>query len=656
MSTSVADPLIGQVVDGRYRVEARLAAGGMATVYRATDLRLDRAVALKVMHSHLADDARFVSRFAQEARAAARISHPHVVAVYDQGRDDRVIYLAMEYVGGRTLRDVVYHEAPLTPRHALGIMAEILDGLTAAHRVGLVHRDLKPENVLLGLDGAVRIADFGLARAATTATSSSTVIGTVAYLSPELVAGGDADERSDVYAAGIMLFELLTGRQPFTGDTPIQVAYQHVNGTVPAPSSLEPGLAGDLDELVQWACGHEPSTRPDNAAQLLEQVTQVAATLDAAALDRPPTGLPLAGNAMTGRPDAGPDAVATAPVAPRQHTESLVGGALLPAGLPTEPLAGGAAPTAPDRLPETARPARRAARRRRRTRALAAGALVLVLAATAVWFFSVGPGGHTATPGVVGRTERAATAVLREQGLRTRTTQVFDDRVPSGSVVATDPRPGRRIRNGGTVLLSVSQGPQMVSVPTVTGESLDQARSRLAAATLAAGDVTEQWSETVAEGRVIAQDPRPGTTVRHDTGVGLVVSRGREPIPVPDLTGRPVADARADLDRSGLVLATAAPVFSDTVPEGRIVSQRPGDGTLHRGDRVTVVVSRGPDLVAVPDVTGRSSAEAEQALRAAGFQVQEQRILGGFFDRVRSTDPAAGTQAKRGSTVTVTIV
>jgi len=285
MSTAVSDPLVGQLLDGRYRVTRRLARGGMATVYTALDTRLNREVALKVMHPGLAEDREFVNRFIREAHAAARLSHPAAVAVYDQSADSGHVFIAMEYVAGRNLRDWLRDRGRLTPRETFAVMEPVLAALAAAHQAGLVHRDIKPENVLIADDGRVKVADFGLARAVSAATSTGTLIGTVAYLAPEQVERGVADQRTDVYSAGILLYECLTGFQPHGGETPIQIAYQHVNADVPAPSAIRPSLAPALDELVARATCRNPAGRPDDAGAFLAELLTVRRSLSPAELD-----------------------------------------------------------------------------------------------------------------------------------------------------------------------------------------------------------------------------------------------------------------------------------------------------------------------------------------------------------------------------------
>ncbi|MGW7367665.1 protein kinase domain-containing protein, partial [Streptomyces sp. NPDC054841] len=289
MDTTLQDPLVGQLLDGRYRVDARIAVGGMATVYRAVDTRLDRVLALKVMHPALATDASFVERFIREAKSVARLSHPNVVGVFDQGAQGAYVYLAMEYVAGCTLRDVLRERGALQPRAALDIMEPVLAALGAAHRGGFVHRDVKPENVLIGDDGRVKVADFGLVRAVGSETNTSgSVLGTVSYLAPEQIESGTADTRADVYACGVVLYEMLTGGKPHSGDTPAQVLFQHLNEDVPAPSAVVPGLAPELDELVASATARNPEARPYDAVALLAQTRAARAALGDDQLDAVP--------------------------------------------------------------------------------------------------------------------------------------------------------------------------------------------------------------------------------------------------------------------------------------------------------------------------------------------------------------------------------
>jgi beta-lactam-binding protein with PASTA domain/tRNA A-37 threonylcarbamoyl transferase component Bud32 len=642
---TVADHVVGRALDGRYEVVSRIARGGMATVYLATDTRLDRDVAVKVMHPHLADDEQFVARFHREARSAARLSHQGVVAVYDQGRDDDLVYLVMEHVPGTTLRDLLNDAGALTAGQALTVLEPLLEALAAAHRAGIVHRDVKPENVLLTDDGRVKVADFGLARAASSTQTSATtglLMGTAAYLSPELVLRGIADARSDVYAVGIMAFEMLTGRQPFTGEVPVQVAYQHVHERVPPPSSLDPGVPAALDELVTRAAAQDPDERPVDARELLQDVREVLAGLTDDELDREPVLAPHVDGAL---PQDDPD-VPT----PDQHATRIVGTRL---GLD-------AARNAPATTGELDRSSEwgygpQGGRRRRGLWALVV-LLVLAVAGGGVgWYFVTGPGSFTVVPTVAGTAEEAG-RTLDSAGLAMKVVEQYDEQVPAGTVVGTQPGAGDQVRKGGTVTVLVSRGSEFTLAPDLAGVGLEEAATRLAAEDLTvAPDPAQEFSETVPEGGVVSQVPAAGEQVKRGTEVVVVLSRGREPIPVPAVTGQERAAAEQALTDVGLAPAVTEE-FSDDVEAGLVVSQAPADGTLFRGDEVALVVSKGPPLVEVPQVRGRQLDEARATLEEAGFRVEVRRLVENGFGTVLGTNPGAGQQVPRGSTVTVNVV
>jgi serine/threonine-protein kinase len=666
VGATVTDPLVGRLVDGRYEVLSRIARGGMATVYLAVDRRLDREVALKVMHPHLAEGASgddFVARFRREARAAARLTHPGLVGVYDQGVDGETSYLTMEYVDGVTLRRRLGERGALTVREALGIADAVLDALAAAHRNGLVHRDIKPENVLLASDGRVKLADFGLARAVTevTATTTGTVLGTVAYLAPELVVRGESDVRTDVYACGVLLFEMLTGRQPFTGDTPIQVAFQHVNNDVPAPSDLVDWLPVEIDDLVRALAARDPADRPVDAAAAAALLRRTRAELDEETLARvadvaPTIVLPAATDpdetALDDRVDADSvDGAETTRLEPGDESHGTT--VALPIGLagPGTPRAAAAAP----------RPGRR---RHRRRRLLAALLVLLLVLGGGLWWFLAGPGARTTVPRLTGLDEAAATQALESRGLHARATTAFDA-APSGSVFASDPTSGSSVHKGSTVTISVSKGPQMTTVPA---DLVGAMQSKAAAALKAAGLVdtygTPQYAAaprgavlqaTLPDGSsAIAGDPIPvGTKVE------LVVSNGPEPVTIPSVVGSTIDQAKATLKESGLELATKQ-AFSDTVPAGQIVSQSPkARAQGHRADTVTVTVSKGPELVDLPSVYGKNVDSATQLLESKGFEVEITHPLGAHpWNLVTSQSPRGGDgkTAPKGSVVTLAVV
>jgi beta-lactam-binding protein with PASTA domain len=615
--------LIGRVLDGRYRVLSHLADGGMATVYVALDQRLDREIALKVMRPDLAKDESFVSRFRREARSAAKLSHPNVVAVYDQGEDGGQVFLAMELVNGLTLRQVMQAEGPLTPRAALDILDPVLQALGAAHSAGLIHRDVKPENVILREDGIVKVADFGLARAIATGTSSTqtgTLLGTVAYLSPEQVERGIADARSDVYAAGLLLFEMLAGSKAFIGDSAIHVAYQHVHSDVPVPSSRVNTVPAGLDRLVERASARDPDNRPVDANELLAEVRRSRQALSPTELDLRPSGA------------LGATANPTIALPRTELVPAVVGPTAARSGTPLR------------------------AAGRRRSWAIALLALILVASASAMWFFAAGPGATTAVPEVAGSTALVAQQALTQAHLEAKVVTSFDEVVKAGVVLVTDPPAGRDVRRGSTVTLTVSQGPERHRVPKLVGRTQAEAEQRLTDARLTVGKVGQAFSETVPQGQVISTSPAAGTSLKRAAPVALVTSKGRQPIQVQDWTGQPANQATNALTGANLKVDATKQDWSDTVPKGSVISQSPATGTLFRGDRVALVVSRGPQLVAVPDVFGKQEREATSILEGLGFKVKVERVFGGPFGTVtrQSVDP--GTKAPRGATITLTVV
>jgi serine/threonine-protein kinase len=648
VDVTVSDPLVGRVLDGRYAIRSRIARGGMASVYLAVDERLDREVAVKVMHENLVSDDEFVRRFIREARSAARLTHPGVVQVFDQGEDHGVVFLAMEHVPGRTLRDLMRERGPLTPREALDLMEPVLDALGAAHRAGIVHRDVKPENVLLADDGRVKVADFGLARAVSTATASSStgvLLGTVAYLAPEQVERGAANARTDVYASGILLFEMLTGSKPFEGETALQVAYQHVHDDVPPPSSRASGIAPSIDDLVLSATARVPDERPSDARELLMELRETRRRTPDVDLDRRP---------ISRRPDVRPAAdVDAARDAHAQRDDATVS---LPAFAGTahdDRAATSRIDLPPDAAPDDAgRPYR--PRRRGRLVALAVLLVAAVLGA-AGWYVGAGPGASVAVPALVGQPQQAAITVLDARGLGHTVREVYSEVAPVGQVTATDPEAGQRVRKTGTVVLVVSRGPERFPVPPVVGMSEADARAAILAAHLTVGEIGREYDDRVPAGAVVSAEPEPGKGLKRDTPVDLVVSRGRQPVEVTSWVGKPADEATAALKKDGFKVA-ASEAYDDKVDKGDVVSQSPDSGTSYKGDTVTLVVSKGPPLVEVPKVIGMQRNKATQLLKRAGFEVQVTKVLGGYFGTVRFQDPDAGSKAPRGSTVTITII
>ncbi|MDQ0786466.1 Stk1 family PASTA domain-containing Ser/Thr kinase [Streptomyces sp. B3I8] len=655
MDTTLQDPLVGQVLDGRYRVDARIAAGGMATVYRALDTRLDRVLALKVMHPTLAADGSFVERFIREAKSVARLAHPNVVQVFDQGTDGSYVYLAMEYVAGCTLRDVLRERGALHPRAALDILEPVLAALGAAHRAGFVHRDMKPENVLIGDDGRVKVADFGLVRAVDTVTSTTgAVLGTVSYLAPEQIEHGTADPRVDVYACGVLLHEMLTGAKPHRGDTPAQVLYRHLHEDVPPPSAAVPGLAYELDELVVSATARNPELRPVDAAALLGEVLRARSVLGPAQLDAVPPG------ALTAADGGHDNAEDRTSVIPRALTVMRPLPVNEPDDGPGRGFGGGGfdGENRTSRLespPVPPAPARGGSPRSRRGLIAVVAALLLVLGVgTGVWYINSGQ--FTKVPPVLSKTEAQARDQLDGAGLDVgKVRHAYSDTVAKGRVISSDPAPAERIRSHDAVSLTVSDGPETVKVPDLKGQSLPDARARLQKEGLAAGMVTRDFSEDVPKGQVVRTDPAAGTERHGGSAIALTVSRGR-PVEVPEVAGSSLEDARGELENAGLKVKVAEGRVASEFDAGQVAAVSPGEGKqVAEGDTVTVTVSKGRKRVEVPDVVGDDAGDARKALEAAGFEVDEDRgfldLFGG--DTVKSQSVEGGDRAPYGSKITI---
>ncbi|MGW0855777.1 Stk1 family PASTA domain-containing Ser/Thr kinase [Streptomyces sp. NPDC002690] len=642
MDTTLQDPLLGRLLDGRYRVEARIAVGGMATVYRAVDIRLDRVLALKVMHPALAADASFVERFIREAKSVARLAHPNVVSVFDQGAEGAYVYLAMEYVAGCTLREVLRDRGALQPRAALDILEPVLAALGAAHRAGFVHRDMKPENVLIGDDGWVKVADFGLVRAVGTATDTTgSLLGTVSYLAPEQIEHGTADTRSDVYACGVVLYEMLTGTKPYTGENAAQIIYQHLNQDVPPPSAAVPGLSPALDALVAGATARDARARAQDAVVLLSETLEARALLSDAELDAvPPQALTPAGS--VGAEDR--TSVLPRAVPEDRGTTHRTSRLEMPATAN--------ASVAPARPRRSGRAERSGGGPRRGVWASVAALVVVLLVGSGVWYINSGQ--FTQVPSLLGQPQETAEKRLDEAGLDVKSVdKAYSDTVDRGSVISSDPAPGDRVRGNESVKLVVSRGPEIVEVPDVAGTSLADARRTLKEAGLAPGMVTREFSEDVGRGEVVRTDPGAGTGRHPDSAVALVVSKG-SPVDVPDVSGLSVEDATAALEEEGLKAEVKPGRINSPEVAGDVAEQTPDPGAeAAEGDTVQLTVSKGPRMIEVPDVTGKDVDEAREILEDAGFEVKVDRPFLSFSDTVAGQSVEGGGRAAEGSTVTI---
>lgn len=577
VDSALAGTLVGAVLDGRYRVEAVLAHGGMSTVFTGTDLRLRRPVAIKVMSPSFAEDPVFVERFTEEARTAAALSHVNIVSVHDQGEDGGRVFLVMELVRGRTLRQLLHDQGRLSPELAVSIMEAVLSALGAAHRAGLVHRDVKPENVLISDDGLVKVADFGLARAvaSTTSTQTGTVMGTAAYVAPEQVTKGVTDARADVYAAGIVLYEMLTGSPPYTGDSVVSVAYRHVHDDVPAPSERVEGLPPALDHLVRQATRRDPTDRPANAAAFLAALHEVRSEL----------GM---------RPAAVPRANGTRPSKPARphHTRAL--GDLPPMEEePPPPFVVRGLPRDPRTVRPPVTPVYHDERRARRRRGLIGLLVVILLAGAAAgtgWWF--GAGRYTDVPTLRGLTKTDAISQARSYDLEVRpqVKEVFDDDVPTGEVAGTEPKSGKRVTRGTKITLLISKGPVPVEVPLTIGSSKDEATDALQKAGFDV-KVTEGFSDDEDIGTVFRQSPAGGTAPRGST-VAITVSKGPQFVDVPFLFGKTVREATEELEDLGLKVKVAQVLSNDDPPDDvQVLGQSPSAGTtVDAGATVTLTV------------------------------------------------------------------
>lgn len=633
------DALIGRTLDGRYVIQEKIARGGMATVYVAHDNRLLRTVALKVMHSGLGDDGTFSARFVREARSAAQLDHPNVVAVFDQGEDNGTLFLAMELVRGKTLRDLV--GAPMPPAKALAYLEPVLAALAAAHRAGIVHRDVKPENVLIspaspGTPGRIKVADFGLARAVTAETqhtSTGTIIGTVSYLAPELVERGNADARVDVYAAGVLLYELLTGKKPHQGETPIQVAYKHVHEDIPAPSASVRGIPPYVDALVARATARNPNERFRDAGDFLRNLHKVTRMLADGVTDDP------------------------------ELTAALNLGTRLPE--PTALLSGrdGATATVERTQQRSLREAKAADQKKKRRGLFALVLAVLLLVGIGIgvgWWYLFGR--YTHVPHVEGKQLALAEQQLQSAGFKTvEGKPQWSSADISGEVAGTNPGDGARVLPGATITVFPSLGREHHLVPNVVNQPQPAAQATLVGLHFKIGTVTQDWSDTVASGSVISTTPGVGQDEYAGSVINVQVSKGKQPITLDDYAKKKIDDAKKALAKLKLKVDGSQKQFDNAIPAGAIISQFPSPGTVvHHGDTISFVVSKGPPVVAVPTIQGMSWNDAVAALKAVGLNATAGNTAAqaaqAFFPTVAmasGTNPPAGQSVQVGSTVAI---
>lgn len=636
MATDSNDRLVGVVLDGRYRIDSRIARGGMAKVYLAHDTRLERLVAIKIMHDHLADDGDYAARFIREARHTARLAHPNIMSVFDQGYVDETLYLVMEYLPGMTLRDLLNDFGTLTTEQSLDITKAVLQGLAVAHREGILHRDVKPENVILVDDGRIKIGDFGLARPVNNATDTGkSLLGTVAYIAPELLTRTSADSRSDLYSVGIMLYEMLTGTQPFVGETPMQVAVQHAQQSMPLASASNPTVSRAVDDVIQWATQKNPNDRPKDARTMLDALTR--AFTNSESETNAPTRVIETAPAATSIEDSRETQRDIPTVPSIAHNESV--------------------PSVPAQ-----QPARRGGGVRRWLSIVLAVSL-LGGGGGVAWWFLAGPGSLTASATVAGMTPDQATTALATAGFVViePASEEYDTDIPEGMVITTSPEITAGMPKGTEVHLVISLGPEPIAFPEFEGISTADFSAQLAKLGIGVVETLAEFHPTIDQGTVVSV-ARPdgngiasGDTVYSGESVAVTESAGK----IPNVKGMTVEQATTALEGVDLAVnSKGTEEYSTTIPAGRVISVASARGTIRPGDSVSLVVSKGPELIAIPEVAGMTIAAARELLEGLGFTVSvetdiPERLWGQSWAKAGSTNPTAGTDSPKGSTITL---
>ena len=626
--------LSGELIDGRYQLISQIAQGGMASIYSAIDTRLDRKVAVKIMHPHLAQDEAFVNRFIREAKAAAALTHPNAVSVQDQGWNTNgvpAVFIVMEMVEGHTLREYLEESGKFGVAQTLQYLTAILGALAAAHKLGIIHRDIKPENILISNDGRIKIADFGLAHGAligsTLTAESSVVLGSVSYLSPEQVQRGISDSRSDVYSTGILAYELLVGEKPFSGESPIQIAYMHVNNRVPRVSQSRSDIPKELDELIYSATSTNPDERPRDASIFLSAIQDISRAIDpkrnqlSLELD-----IPL--QKILEKPSRAKKKSKAEPV--KEITQEK----------PIREM--------------TAGTKRRVSKRVRRNRMIAA--MLAVALGIGGWYVLIGPGSRVVVPSVVGASLEEADAALTPLGLRSEVVEKrFDEEIASGKILESDPSGGGKIEEGGIVKLTISKGQERYVIPVLTGLTPEAAIKTLTSQPLKSAGITEEFNSTIPKGLVISTNPSNGEKVKRDTPVVILVSKGVEEIALTTYVGQSGEQAQNELTDAGFnVESTFA--YSETIAAGAVISQTPaGIVSAPKGSTISLVVSKGSKFVFIPNVYSIETSKAIAALKDLGLKVKVRSIGKKSVKYVTNVNPKVGAKVLRGTVVTITV-
>jgi eukaryotic-like serine/threonine-protein kinase len=627
----------GTIVDSRYKIVSRLGAGGMADVFLAEDEQLGRKVALKLLYQRFAEDPGFVERFRREAQAAAGLQHPNVVSVYDRGSFDGTYYIAMEYLPGRSLKQLIREEAPLDPVRAIDITIQILKAARFAHRRGVIHRDLKPHNVIVDSADNAKVTDFGIARAgASDMTETGSIMGTAQYLSPEQAQGHAVSAGSDLYSIAVVLYEMLTGRVPFDAESAVTIALKHVSEAPPPPTILNPSVPPELEQVVMWGLNKNPVDRPGNADQFINALEQAKAAILSGSRGQRTASMPALAGVAAGRYVTSA-ALTAPPAASPPARDDTLGGVVV-------------GPFPEDQYPPE--------RRRIWPWVLLIAALLCLVGGGVAAYLLTRPT-KLVVPAVTGEQFSVAQAQLQNDGFNVNEIQLTSQK-KVGTVIAQDPQAGAKVKQSTTVTLNVSTGPGNATVPSVVGETLGQAKSAIQIANLRVGRVEHQSSTTVQEGQVIGTSPPAGATPGVNTPVTIVISTGPPPVNVPDVTSETVGQAKAQLEGPpGQFAVIVTDEVSSTTTPGTVISQSPpGGSSVKPGSTIDLVVAKAPPTIAIPNVVGSKRGAAEATLGASSFPAAVQRMdvttksQGGV---VLSQSPGAGTMSKKGATVTIVV-
>ena len=633
--------LSGQLIDNRYELLRIIANGGMGTIYEGLDTRLDRRVAVKVMHPHLAQDEEFISRFIREAKAAASLSHPNIVNVMDQGWNQSgipAVFLVMELIEGKTLRDLIAAKGSFSVNETINYLSPVISALSAAHHIGIVHRDIKPENILISNDGRIKIADFGLARGTnlgqTMTAEASVILGSVSYLSPEQVQRGISDARSDIYSVGVMAFEMLTGRRPHVSDSPLQIAYLHVNEDIPRVSSQVSSIAmkipKELDELIFASTSRNPDDRPKDATDFSNALRNIQIKVDPSKkqmsleLDLP---------------------IRTEPTKPSRSNKPK------PVEVVEEEITKEITREFKASKKEKTRREQRSPRKFR---------LVAIFTAVALgigaWWTMLGPGSRVTVPSLIGGTLKQADKVLTPLGLTSEITkQEFSEEIEKGIIIQSDPEGGGKIKEGGVVKLILSKGPERYQIPNLEKLTIDAATKLLTSLPLDPPVIEEVFNEKIPKGYVIGTEPKAGSQVKRGAGIKIIVSKGIEQVPLNNFIGKIGEEALNTLVEAGFKVVPKYS-YSETVPSGAVISQEPNtEKEYPKGSKVNIVISKGSAYVFIPNVFSLTESKAKTLLTDLGLKVDVKRMGTKAIKKVTAISPKLGSKVLRGSKVTITV-